>query len=72
MFLDSKMILFHSMIIDHGYLESCINNIYPSEMIVNKTNVSVQKTNFLDMTISIYRGKFTLNYMINVMIKILM
>ena len=28
---------------DHGYLESCINNIYPSEMIVNKTNVSVQK-----------------------------
>ena len=55
MFLDSKMTLFHSMII--GYLESCINNIYPSEMIVNKTNVSVQKTNFLDMTISIYRGK---------------
>ena len=44
---------------DHGYLESCINNIYPSEMIFNKTiNVSVQKTNFLDMTISIYRGKF--------------
>ena len=24
---------------------------------INKTNVSVQKTNFLDMTISIYRGK---------------
>ena len=24
---------------DHGYLESCINNIYPSEMIVNKTNI---------------------------------
>ena len=43
---------------DHGYLESCINNIYPSEMIVNKTNVSVPRTNFLDMTISIYRGKF--------------
>ena len=43
---------------DHGYVESCINNIYPSEMIVNKTNVSVQKTNFLDMTTSIYRGKF--------------
>ena len=42
--------------IDHGYLESCINNIYPIEMFVN--NVSVQKTNFLDMTISIYRGKF--------------
>ena len=27
-------------------------------MIVNETNVSVQKTNFLDMTISIFRGKF--------------
>ena len=27
-------------------------------MIVNKTNVSVQKTNFVDMAISIYRGKF--------------
>ena len=26
---------------DHGYLESCVNNIYPSEMTVNKTNVSV-------------------------------
>ena len=39
---------------DHGYLESCINNIYPSEMIVNKTIISVQKTNFLDMTVGIY------------------
>ena len=27
-------------------------------MIVNKTNISVRKTNFLDLTISIYRGKF--------------
>ena len=27
-------------------------------MIVNKTNVSVQKTNFLDMTNRIFRGKF--------------
>ena len=29
-------------------------------MIVNKTNVSVQKTNFLDMTISIYTIQYTL------------
>ena len=43
---------------DNGYLESCISNIYPPEMIVNKTNVSVRKSNFLDLTISIYRGKF--------------
>ena len=27
-------------------------------MIVNKTNISVRKTNFLDLTISIFRGKF--------------
>ena len=48
----------HKDPIKFRYLESCINNIYPSKMIVNKTNVSVQNTNFLDMTISIYRGKF--------------
>ena len=30
-------------------------------MIVNKTNISVCKSNFLDLTISIYRGKFYFN-----------
>ena len=43
---------------DFYYLESCIGNIYPAEMVVNKTNISVCKSNFLDMTISIFRGKF--------------
>jgi hypothetical protein len=43
---------------DEGYLEYCISEIYPPEMVVNKTNISVRKSNFLDMTISIYRGKF--------------
>ena len=27
-------------------------------MVVSKTNISARKTNFLDLTISIYRGKF--------------
>ena len=27
----------------------------------SKTNISVRKTNFLDLTISIYRGKFFVN-----------
>ena len=35
-----------------------LSDIYPPEMIVNKTNISVRKTNFLDLTISIFRGKF--------------
>ena len=43
---------------DDGMLESVLTAIYPPEMIVNKTNISVRKTIFLDLTISIYRGKF--------------
>ena len=42
---------------DDGLLESILSDIYPSEMIVNKTNISVRKNNFLDLTISICRGK---------------
>ena len=45
-------------IIEDGLLESVLCDIHPPEMIVNKTNISVRKTNFLDLTISIYRGKF--------------
>jgi hypothetical protein len=43
---------------DSGLLESVLNEIYPPEMVINKTNISARKTNFLDLTISIYRGKF--------------
>ena len=43
---------------DLGLLESVLQDIYPQEMIVNKTNISPCKCNYLDMTISIYRGKF--------------
>ena len=43
---------------DDNFLEACIGDIYPPEMVVNKTNVSVSKSHFLDMTISVFRGKF--------------
>ena len=41
-----------------GLFEEIISEIYPPEMVVSKTNISARKTNFLDLTISIYRGKF--------------
>ena len=43
---------------DDGFLESVISLIYPPEMTVTKTNISVCKSTFLDLSISIYRGKF--------------
>ncbi len=43
---------------DDGLFEEILSDVYPPEMIVNKTNISARKTNFLDLTISIYRGKF--------------
>ena len=43
---------------DDGLLGQILEDIYPSEMIVNCTNVSKRKCNYLDMSISIYRGKF--------------
>ena len=43
---------------DDGLLGDLLTDIYPKEMIVNGTNVSPRKCNYLDMSISIYRGKF--------------
>ena len=43
---------------DFGLFESIICDIYPREMIINKTNISVRKSNYLDLNICIYRGKF--------------
>ena len=44
---------------DDGLFAEHFKNIYPSELKLNNKNISVNKLNFLDMTISIYRGKFT-------------
>ena len=46
------------MLNDDGLFEEIISDIYPPEMVVSKANISVRKTHFLDLTISIYRGKF--------------
>ena len=43
---------------DHGLLQDSLCEIYPPVMIVNNTNFSACKSNFQDMTISIYQGKF--------------
>ena len=43
---------------DDGLLENSLSEIYPEEMVINKTNISRCKCNYLDLTISIYRGKF--------------
>ena len=41
---------------DFGLLERVLSDIYSPEMIINKTNISVCKTTFLN--ISINRGRF--------------
>ena len=35
-----------------------LSSIYPKEMVINCTNVSPRKCHYLDMSISIYKGKF--------------
>ena len=43
---------------DNGYFDIIFQDIYPIEMVLKKTNVSAQKVNFLDITVSVYQGKF--------------
>ena len=44
---------------DLGLLGEVLGDIYPPEMVVNNTNVSPCKSTYLDLNISLYRGKFT-------------
>ena len=47
------------IIMNDSYIfASHFDKIYPKEMILKKTNVSRDKVTFLDLTISIYKGKF--------------
>ena len=46
---------------DEGLIGKLLSSIYPPEMVVICTNVSPRKCNYLDMTISIFRGKFKIN-----------
>ncbi len=43
---------------DDGLLENLLNVIYPPEMVINNTNISPMKSSYLDLLMSIYRGKF--------------
>ena len=39
-------------------LGEVLSFIYPPELVINNTNISARKVNYLDLQISIYRGKF--------------
>ena len=43
---------------DSGIFEQYIDEIYPSEMTLKCTNTSAATCNYLDLTISVYRGDF--------------
>ena len=43
---------------DGGLFNTIYAEIYPTEMILDNTNVSKNKSHYLDLTISIYRGQF--------------
>ena len=43
---------------DSDLLGNILYDIYPREMAINKTNISPCKCSYLDLSISIYRGKF--------------
>ena len=43
---------------DNGLFAEHFNKIYPKEMVLKGTNISRDKCTFLDLKISIYRGKF--------------
>ena len=44
------------MNIDNNFFDSTVNHIYPSELQLNKTNVSDTETSFLDLHLSISDG----------------
>ena len=55
----------------NDFFDSMVNRIYPSEIQLNKANVSDTKASFLDLHLSISDGLLRLKFMINEMILIL-
>jgi hypothetical protein len=43
---------------DNGVLGILLNDLYPKEIIVNCTNIYPRKSNYLELSISVYRGQF--------------
>ena len=57
--------------IDNNFFDSMVNRIYPSELQLNKANVSDTEASFLDLHLSISDILSRLKFMINDMILIL-
>ena len=57
--------------IDNNFFDSMVNRIYPSELQLNKANVSDTEASFLDLHLSISDDLSRLKFMINEMILIL-
>ena len=57
--------------IDNNFFESMVNRIYPSELQLNKANVSDTEASFLDLYLSISNGFVKTKFMINEMTLIL-
>ena len=55
---------------DNNFFDSMVNRIYPSELQLNKANVSDTEASFLDLHLSISDGLSKLKFMINEMILI--
>ena len=59
------------MAIDNTYFEGMVNQIYPPELKLNKTNVSDTEVPFSDQQLSVSTGYVQQNFMTSAMILIL-
>ena len=57
--------------IDNNFFDSMVNHIYPSQLLLNKANVSDTKTSFLESHLSIWMVLLRLKFLINGMTLIL-
>ena len=46
---------------DDGIFENILSTMYPREMVISKTNISPSVCSYLDLLISVYKGKFKIN-----------
>ena len=46
---------------DDGIFENILSTMYPREMVISKTNISPSVCSYLDLLISVYKGKFKIH-----------
>ena len=46
---------------DANIFENVLDHVYPKEMKISKTNISTCKCSYLDLLVSIYKGKFRMS-----------